>query len=234
MSRASFYQYFSSIDDCFSNPSSPRPAAGASHQTRSAGPAEPRDGRTRGVAQTATEHPNIAQLLMREGIGAGAGAFEEQEWLIEAIAGAITASRSSTRVVLPLEIMISGIFRFLSLRLDGAGPLDRLGHDVLEWAGRRYTAKGEDLERRFRTAAAGTRRTRRESPRVPVSPRRELAPASGTSGPPRRRFATWATAMWELEEVCAAADVSRRNFYDNFATKADAFIATYEYAFEQP
>jgi len=58
---------------------------------------------------------------------------------------------------------------------------------------------------------------------------------------PRERI-IWATAAtvrdvgyrnMRVEQVCAIAGVSRRSFYNTFSTKADAFIAAYEFAFQQ-
>ena len=235
VSRASFYQYFSSVDDCFWN-TYHHHAQQLAHRVKDAvaGRAEPQLAALQVLVQTATEHPNIAQLLMREGIGAGASALGEREWLIEAIAGAITASRSAARVDLPLDIMIGGVFRFLSLRLDGGGPRDRLAHDVLEWAGtfgaggREKTWSGD-----FAPRLPSRDGSRRESPQPLVGPKRELAP---------RERIIWATAAtirdvgyrhMKVEQVCAVAGVSRRSFYNNFPRKADAFIAAYEYAFQQ-
>ena len=235
VSRASFYQYFSSIDDCFWN-TYHHHAQQLVHRVTDAvaGQAEPELAALEVLVQTATEHPNIAQLLMREGIGAGATALEEREWLIEGIAGAITASSSAGAIDLPPEIMIGGVFRFLSLKLDGGGALDRLAHDVSEWTRTFFAGPNEETwSREFAPRLPARENLRPEGSGV-------LANAKRTHG--HRERIIWATAAtirdvgyrnMTVEQVCAAAGVSRRSFYNTFPTKADAFIATYEYAFQQ-
>jgi AcrR family transcriptional regulator len=235
VSRASFYQYFSSVEDCFWN-TYRHHAQQLVHRVTDAvaGCEHPELAALQVLVETAKEQPNVAQLLMREGTGAGASALEEREWLIEGIAGAIEASRLAGTVDLPLEIMIGGVFRFLSLRLDGGGTRDRLAHDVLEWAGtfaaggKEKTWSGESAPRLPSRDGSG-----RESSQFLGNAKRELAP---------RERIIWATAAtirdvgyrnMKVEQVCAVAGVSRRSFYNNFPTKTDAFIATYEFAFQQ-
>jgi len=233
VSRASFYQYYSSVDDCFWN-------TYHHHAQRLVGAVQ---GATKGaehpelaalevLVDMAVERPNIAQLLMREGLAAGGTALEERERLIEGIAEAITDTGAAGATDLPLEVLIGGVFRFLSLKLDGGGSRDRLTQDVVEWA---------------RTFSIGPKERSWSGDFAPQLPARDGRPArsrptAGAKGALPRERIIWATAAticdvgyrnMKVEQVCAVAGVSRRSFYNNFPTKADAFIATYEYGFQQ-
>jgi AcrR family transcriptional regulator len=130
--------------------------------------------------------------------------------------------------------MVGGVFRFLALRLDGGGPLGTAVRDIEQWA--------EAFSARPRTRAWSSE----FAPRLQAvdslrrRPARPVANAKRALG--QRERIIWAVAAtirdvgycnMKVDDVCALAGVSRRSFYNAFPTKAHAFIATYEYAFEK-
>jgi TetR/AcrR family transcriptional regulator len=235
VSRASFYQYFSSIDDCFWNTYHHHGGRLLSAVRDAVAAAERPELAALGVlVAQARERPDIAQLLMREGLGAGASALEEREWLIGGIVQAIEASGRAGTIDLPLEVMTGGVFRFLSLRLDGGGPLERAARDIEQWAGTFSIGPGaRSWSSEFAPRLPGREKLRPEAAGVLANAKCALS---------QRERIIWATAAtvrdvgyrnMQVENVCARAGVSRRSFYNAFPTKAHAFMASYEYAFQQ-
>jgi AcrR family transcriptional regulator len=233
VSRSTFYQYFSNIDDCFWDA-----YRWHSEQLVSAVTAAARVSRHRELAVldslvcTAIAQPDIAQLVMREGLAAGRTGLAERDALIARLARAMTGSAApQSRIDLPTATMIGGIFRFLSMRLADGGTLERLRSEVREWV-QVFTQR---LSRPSWNA--------RFAPTPPRDASRSPTPWSGLRprGAPRERilrgtaFAVRQQGYRDVTvaDIVRAAGVSRRGFYREFRSKADAFIAAYEHAYER-
>jgi AcrR family transcriptional regulator len=141
-----------------------------------------------------------------------------------------SASQLST-IDLPPAILIGATFGFLSMRLTDGDALDGVREQVREWAGA-FARRSSQPSWGARLAPALARQASR-SPAQP-SPRQP-------GGTPHERIlrATAATIHTKgyrdttVADIVAAAGVSRRSFYNEFPSKADAFMATYEHGFQQ-
>jgi AcrR family transcriptional regulator len=184
------------------------------------------------IAATATSHPDVAALLMREGLAAGPAGRYERDGLISSIERAMTGSGwRRSAIDLPPSILIGATFRFLSMRLSDGGSLDGLGDALREWA----NVFAERSSRPSWSARLAPSLTQRAS--------RPQVYSGGTRlvGTPRERMirATAATVCKRgfrdvtVTDIVEHAGVSRRGFYNEFLGKSGAFIATYEYGFQQ-
>jgi AcrR family transcriptional regulator len=233
VSRATFYQYFSNVDDCFQN-------AYRQHAVQLVAEVEltarrsdqPELAMLDVLVDTAISRPDVARMLLTEALAAGPLGVRERDTLIAAIAGAITDSvPPQSRIDLPTGILIGGAFRFLSMRLTDGDLPDSLRDDVREWASV-FTRRSSQPSWHARLAPALPRHPPRSSPTTGL-----LRP----SGKPRERILRASAALVRergyrgvtVADIVATAGVSRRLFYNEFASKADAFIAAYELAFER-
>jgi AcrR family transcriptional regulator len=245
VSRASFYQYFSNVEDCFwsayrqhaeqFSSAIAAVAAGSPHSEFAVLDA---------LITAATLRPGIAQLLMREGLAAGPTGLSERDALISRIERAVAGSaQPQSTIDLPASILIGAAFRFLSMRLSDGGALNGLRDDVREWVGG------------FARRSSRPSWTARFAPVLLRPPCPALAQSNfgQAAGKPRKRTsrrdftsrrdsimrATAAIVQEKgyrdmtVEHICEAAKVSRRSFYNEFPGKAGAFIATYEHGFQQ-
>jgi AcrR family transcriptional regulator len=233
VSRATFYQYFSNVDDCFQSAYRHY----AEHLVAEIAAAARRSDRPElamleVLVDTAISRPDVARLLLTEALAAGPLGVQERETLIARIAGAITDSDPpQSRIDLPGAILIGGVFRFLSMRLTDGDLPGSLRDEVREWAAI-FTRPSSQPSWHARLAPAMPR----HPPRAPPKAGR-LRP----SGTPRERMLRAAAAMVRekgyrsvtVADIVATAGVSRRLFYNEFASKADAFMAAYELAFER-
>ncbi len=234
VSRATFYQHFSNLDDCFWSAyhhhadqlvrEAQSAAQGSRHRERRV---------LEALAAAARSRPDSARLLMREGLAAGPSGFVERDALISRIQQAMAGTTTQHATLdLPSSILVGGMFRFLSMQLSDGGVPDGVCDEVREWAGAfaRRSSGDPSWSARF----------------APTLSRQPWGSAQSTSGVlprgvPRERLVR-ATAETIREkgyrnvavaDIVAAAGVSRRSFYNIFPTKSAAFIAAYEQAFQQ-
>jgi len=235
VSRATFYQYFTSVDDCFWGAYRQHAEQLVKEVTAAAGGARSEDRELavlEALANAAASRPDIARLLMREGLAAGPAGLSERDALIAKLEHAMTGPHGEgSSIDLPAAILIGGTFRFLVMRLSDANELKGLREEVREWAGA--------FRRRSSDSSWGPRF-------MPVLPRDRRIPDAELSGVRscslRRERILQATALTIREkgyraitvaDIVEAAGVSRRGFYNEFAGKSAAFIGAYEYAFQQ-
>lgn len=239
VSRATFYQYFADAEECFLT------------AYRSEGERLTQD--VRGAARSADRErelvvvdrlvrfalaePLTARLLMREGLAAGPHGILERDGLIAQLAACL--GREDDRAVcamrldLPAAVLIGGVFRFLALRLSDEDAPGLAGEGVQQWAGL--------FARRHAQLRWSTKLTppppRAEPP--PLAPKARRAIRSHGSRRQRLIHATAATirekgyAATTVADIVAVAAVSRRAFYDEFHSKSDAYVASYEHAFRE-
>lgn len=233
VSRATFYQYFSNVDDCFLS-------TYRQHAERLLSDVDAavrgRDRRPFAVLDTlvgtAISRPQAMRLLMHEGLAAGPAGLVERDRLISRIAHTIEGSEPSRSMLdLPLTLLVGGVFRFLSMRVADGGNRDALRDDVREFVeafARRPSERSWSA--RFAPALPG---------HASRSPERLLPTRPGS--PPRERilYATAATVREKgyrattVADIVAAAGVSRRLFYNEFSSRSAAFMAAYEHMFQQ-
>jgi AcrR family transcriptional regulator len=233
VSRATFYQYFSNVDDCFSGAYRQSAEQLVSDVEASVRGSEHRELAVLDVlVDTAIRRPQRARLLMREGLAAGPMGRSERDALISRIEHAMTGSGPHQATIdLPAAMLIGGMFRFLSMRLADGSALDGLHEEVRRWAGTFARRSSQpSWSARFapalprdgsRTPAHASRLRPRGAPRERI-----LRAAVATVAEKRYRDVT-------VADIVEAAGVSRRGFYNQFPSKSAAFIASYEHAFQQ-
>jgi AcrR family transcriptional regulator len=230
VSRASFYQYFLNVDDCFASAY----RGHADELVRDVGAAtrcssEPELQALRAIAAFAAARPSAAGLLLREGLAAGPLGLEEREQLLSRIVAAIAKATALHRTAdVPSTVLVGGVFRFLVMRLSDGGPVESISAELDAWVGA------------FRPDGRHTWSDRL----MPTLPEGSAPPGLGTlrpQGSVRERIvrgtalAVRAKGYKEMTvaDIVCAAGVSRRSFYNEFASKQAAFIAAYELGFEQ-
>ena len=231
VSRASFYQHFEGMEDCFWQSYREhadrlmlevRAAVKGAHQAEFA--------MLDVLARMTVEHGGIAQLVMREGLAAGPKLMVERERLILGLCRAVEESQASRELDLPMPLLVGGVFRFLSQRLGAGEGMDSARWSIREWA---------------ETFVARPHSTSWSAAFAPVLPEHDERKAAGDVGWRRpadqREAMIRATAMMMREkgyraitvgDIARTAGVSRRTFYNTFDTKEDAGIAAYEHAFQ--
>jgi AcrR family transcriptional regulator len=230
VSRATFYQYFSNLEDCFLTAYRGH-ALGLVEAVACAHTREhPELAALDALVDLAIHSPDAALLLSREGLAGGSAARRERDALIAGIEGAIAnAQRRAQRVDLPLAILLGGLLRFISTRLTD-GPVTRTtGDELADWV-RAFAAAGKASWTDFRVP---TITPEAEDPRAV----RPVVRASST----RERLlrATAAVILAKgyrsttVADIVAIAGVSRRSFYDHFSSKRAAFLESYEFAFAE-
>ena len=232
VSRASFYQYFSNVEDCFW--SAFRLHADAlcgSVATALETAQDPIAAALDVLAREADASALLARLLMSEAMAAGPAGLLERDALIARIEAQVLARPTGgSPVDLPLGILIGAAFRFLALSLD----VPELGED------RRGALAGWlEAFRRGPTDVLWSKRFALSASDASVGTARR---AKGGSTDTRRVRISRATAASVRErgfhavtvaDIATAAGVSRRAFYDEFPNKTAAFIGAYEYAVEK-
>jgi AcrR family transcriptional regulator len=231
VSRSSFYQYFPNIEDCVWG-SYRRHAdqllSGVLAASRSSEPEQAPA--LRALLDEAIREPQTALFLMREGLAAGPAGLCERDALISRIASALSAPAGGPVFDLPTELLVGAVFRFLAIHLEDAATGDPR-RAVLEWAGA--------FARRFSERSWSALL----SPGMPAQAPLARAPWPGmrpTGSSRERIMRATAASIREgsfravtVSDIVARARVSRRGFYNEFASKADAFMAAYEYGFQQ-
>src|ERR1700683_702190 len=232
VSRATFYQYFCNVDDCFWSAYRQHAEQLVAVVVAAAGSLHRELEVLDTLVATAISRPQAARLLMREGLAAGATGRSERDALISRIECAMTGSVAHQSTIdLPPAILIGATFGFLSMRLSDGGALDGVREQVREWAGA--------FARRSSQPAWSTKLAPALARQASRSPAR---PSLGRPGDAPRQRILRATAAAihakgyrdaTVADIVAAASVSRRTFYNQLPSKTDAFIATYEHAFQQ-
>jgi AcrR family transcriptional regulator len=233
-SRATFYQHFSNIEDCFQY----------SYRVHAEQFVEEVGARVRGARHTqftiqealvdlALQRPAVARLLMVESLAAGASGLRERDVLISALERTTRGfADEGARIDMPAPLLLGGVFRHLSMRLIAGRPLTTtLRADLREWASI--------------FAVSRTRGSRAELLAVSLL-QRDLAPSAPSSGvradqSPRERvlraIAASVTAKgyrgMTVADVARVAGVSRRTFYNEFRDKEQAFSAAFDDAFRR-
>ncbi len=225
LSRATFYQYFANLKDCFL-------AAYRDHASRLLADADQRarqgDRELTGVDAMfalAERHPDIAAMLFREGLGAGPTALRQRQALLlgleRGLAGRAVALGT---LVVPLHLVLGGISRYLGLQLASDPP------------GRH--AQMQELLAALTVSSAGGSAVR--APAGPCLPARPAELPRAPRGSPRRErlLGAAAEAVWvkgyhaaTVSDIIGAAGVSRRFFYSHFDCKRAAVVAAYEHGF---
>jgi AcrR family transcriptional regulator len=228
VSRATFYQYFSNVEDCFWSayrhhadqllPGITSAARGAPERELSV---------LHALAAMAASHPETCGLLMREGLAAGPGGLLERDALISRIEHAMRgAAPSSSTVDLPPAILIGGSFRFLAMRLSDASPFEDVSEDLRNWV---------DAFRRGSSKPSWSARL--AVPSTAPAPRSCVRFATTRpAGAPRERILRATAAIVRDKGYCGltvasivqAAGISRRTFYTHYNSKADASVAVFE------
>jgi AcrR family transcriptional regulator len=232
VSRATFYQYFSSVDECFWS-------AYRRHAEQLL--AEARRKRRGGMDRRlvvldvlldlALSRPQAARVLVSQGLGAGTAGVLARNTLVSQLEGATTPPCEGRYVSdLPDAILIGATARFLGMRISEEDVSEGLRSEVHDWAEGFVRDSGQ------RCWSAGF------SPTLPkLAPRSPLHSSSRRpSGSARERIldATAATVREHgygastVADIAAAAHVSRRSFYNEFSGKSDAFVAAYEHGFQ--
>jgi AcrR family transcriptional regulator len=231
VSRASFYQYFTNLDDCFWTAYRRHAeqlvadAIAASRASR-----EPQLAVLEAVVATALARPSVARLLMCEGLAAGTRGQLERDALIAQLEHAMTAYGAQRSAIdLPPSILIGATFRFLTMRLTDGGEMASIHEDVREWA-LAFSRPAVQFSWSERLAPACAEQASRPpswstGPRPRGTPRERMLRA--TAAAIRQNGYSDTT----VADIVARAEVSRRAFYNEFPSKLDAFVASYEHAF---
>jgi AcrR family transcriptional regulator len=232
VSRATFYQYFCNVDDCFW--SAYRQHAEqlvADVQAAAAGSLDRELEVLDALVETAVSRPRAARLLMREVLAAGATGRCERDALIARIEREMTGPAGHrSKIDLPPAILVGATFGFLAMRLAGGDALDDAREQVREWAGafaRPSSRPSWSARLAPALAATASRAPAGSGPVRPAGTPREriMRAMAGAIHAKGYRDAT-------VADIVAAAGVSRRSFYNEFPSKADAFFAAYEHAFQ--
>jgi AcrR family transcriptional regulator len=233
VSRASFYQYFLNVEDCFWSAYRRHAEELVCVADAAAAGDGPRElDVLEALAVTAISSPRIAWLLMCEGLAVGREGLSERDALISRIERAMKDPTTSQPVIdLPLTIMIGGVFRFLSMRIADGGPLDGLAVEVRQWAG----AFARRCSRSLWSSSFAL-----ASPQHAYRPAERAKPVHAAGSPRERILRATASTVREqgyraitVADIASAAGVSRRSFYNEFPSKSAAFTAVYEDTFQR-
>lgn len=229
VARATFYQYFTSAEDCLC--CAYRDHADALQARVTAGLSRariPELGAVLALAEFAARQPGPTRFLAIDGL-AGAQALAERDRLLAAIAQAVRARGPAPSYLdLPLLTLLGGALRFVALR-SGAGDRDSEAGEALgEWA--------LSFERRASQPSWSSALTA-SLPAAVWPPRRAVRPR----GSVRERILRATAAVicsqgyrdTTVSDIVRHARVSRRTFYNAFPDKAACYAAVFESGFEQ-
>jgi AcrR family transcriptional regulator len=231
VSRASFYQYFSNVEDCFWSAYRLHADGLCGRLAAALETAQDPIATVLDVlAQEAVASPRLARLLMSEAMAAGPAGLLERDALIATIEAQVLARPTGgSHVDLPLGILIGAGFRFLAMSLDVPELGEGRRGALAEWLEVFRQPSDARWSERFAPSAPGapvgtTRRAKRGS-----TDTRRVRISRATAATVRERGLHAVT----VADIATAAGVSRRGFYNEFPNKTAAFIGAYEYAFEQ-
>jgi AcrR family transcriptional regulator len=234
VSRATFYQYFTDLEDCLLAAYHEHAQALADGACRAAGQSErPETAVVRTLIELASSSPGVARVLMTEALAAGPAGRLARDALVTSLAAATRCPAATGDAVdLVPQTLVGGIFRFLTIRMAQGGASSLLLDDVLRWV--RLFAHRSSAQRWLGTVSP-----------APLSVGRPSSVGDGGvigAARSRRERMLRATAAVVQEkgfaaaavvDIAARAAVSRRAFYNEFADKHDAFTAAYEYGFHE-
>jgi AcrR family transcriptional regulator len=231
VSRASFYQYFSNVNDCFV-------AAYRHHADQLvADVADAVSGSNERelvlldtLLDAAVARPQASRLLMSEGHAAGIMGLQLRADLIGRLEHTIgDSAEKSPKIDLPMPILVGGLFRFLSMRMAEARIDGELRGALRQWV------------KSFAMASSQQPWSPRLTPVPPSSPTqgsRSFARPQLNQLPRERVLDATAVSICEkgyrdltVADIVAAAGLSRRCFYNEFANRSAAAIAAYERGF---
>jgi AcrR family transcriptional regulator len=233
VSRATFYQYFTDVDDCFWSAyrlHAEQLVADIAGATRTSGRRE--SAVLHVLVDLAISRPEVARLLMTESLAAGPLGLTQRDALVSNLENAMThPAAEHCAIDVPASILTGTVLRFLAMRLLEGTVHDGLRDEMLEWAGT------------FARRSSESSWSAKFTPALPGQPSPSLTQGRG-NGPgvtPRERILrATAAAIREkgyraltVADIAAAAGVSRRSFYNEFPNKPAAFVAAYEHGFAQ-
>jgi AcrR family transcriptional regulator len=231
VSRASFYQYFSSLDDCFAD-AYRRQAEKLTHDIARA----IRAGESAEFALLAALvgmgrcDPDGARLLAIEGLAAGPIGRRVRDELVASVERVMSVVGTGGQCAdLPSWVLIGAALRFIAMRLTDSGITEPALAESWVWIA---AFRGPDTQ--FGWSA-------RFAPTLPVhaSVRPQLPTAGPLRGSARERLLHAAAVTVKekgyrgvvVADIVAAAGVSRRSFYNEFVNKSDVVSAASEHAF---
>jgi AcrR family transcriptional regulator len=233
VSRASFYQYFPSLDECFFSAyrlHADQLLSVVRAAVRCA--PDPEIAVLDALAEMAVSRPDAARLLMIEGLASGRRGLTERQALIDAIGELIRVSPGRQTSDMPAVALVGATMRHLAMRLTAGDEGVSVAAGVGDWARGFARAGGPP---RWELATSGTASGHPSQPSAPAISR------SPRDGSPRERMLRAAAACvcgkgyraCSVTDVAMQAGVSRRFFYNHFEDKRAAVVAAYEYSFER-
>jgi len=231
VSRASFYQYFLSLDDCFADAYRQHAGKLTSDIARAVHSGDsPEFALLATLVETAGHDPDATRLLTIEGLAAGSFGLCLRDELVSGIERAMKGSGGNTPPTdLPASVLIGAALRFIAMRFTGDGVTDTALAESLTWVA---AFSRPDAQRAWSARLAPAR-----TAKVSVSVQ---APKLGRhQGSARERLLAGAASTVRekgyrgaaVSDIVVAAGVSRRSFYNEFANKSDVVIAASEHAF---
>ncbi len=233
VSRASFYQYFPSVEECFFS-------AYRLHADRllrdvraavKCAP-DPAVAVLDALVETAVSRPDAMRLLAIGGLASGPKGLKERQALICAIERLIELSPRRQTIELPTVALIGATMRYLAMRLAAGEVGAGAAADVRDWASGFACADGSC---EWRRGLSGTALGPESEP--------SLLAIGGflRDGSSRERVLRAVAARvcgegyraCSITDVATAAGVSRRFFYNHFEDKRAVVVAAYEYCFER-
>jgi AcrR family transcriptional regulator len=231
VSRASFYQYFSSLDDCFADAYSQQAGKLTDDIACAISNGECAEfALLAGLVGMSQDNPDAARLLAIEGLAAGSVGLRVRDELISGIEGAMRSSGTEPPSIdLPASLLIGAALRFIAMRFTDSGVGERALAESWAWV-EAFSRRDAQLGWSARLAPAPT-------VQALVSP--QASKLGRPHGSARERLlAAAATTIEEkgyrsvvVADIVSAARVSRRSFYNEFANKSDVVIAASEHAF---
>jgi AcrR family transcriptional regulator len=232
VSRASFYQYFSSLDDCFEDAYRRHTEKLISDIARAVhGGDSPEFALLATLVGTAGHDPDAAKLLTIEGLAAGSVGLRLRDELVSGIERAMSVSvTNGPSTDLPASVLIGAALRFIAMRFTGSGITETALAESGAWVAA--------FSRRDAQLGWSVRLTPPRTTKISIAPQ---APKLGRQHSARERLlAAAASTVREkgyrgmaVADIVVAAGVSRRSFYNEFANKSDVVIAAAESAFER-
>jgi AcrR family transcriptional regulator len=228
VSRTTFYQYFTSVHDCAEvvyRVHADEFLRSRALAVRAA--SRPDLAALEALVELAVDRPAVARILMLEGLALSGSGRNGRDDLIRWLADAAGSPRAGVpRLDLPAPALLGAAMRFLGMRLLSGSVRPVARDELLHWARSFERRPGEPS---WAARLAPTLPRQLSAPRQPikiVTPPREriLRAAAATVCREGYRQAT-------VAEIVACARVSRRFFYNQFDSKADALTAAYEHGF---
>jgi AcrR family transcriptional regulator len=232
LSRGTFYQYFTSLEECFLASYDYHAAELIDSVSRAArGTPRPERAALTALLEWVRRRPHLLTLLAVEPLAAGPAGIYRRERLIAALTGAVEARTGRTLLVdLPPPVLIGGVLTYLGLTGLGS-PGGDLPDVVLPWVCA-FDRRPEETSWAAELTPASLGATfQRPAAYVSTTP----------TGAARERMilATMLAVRERGVQNLTVADIvrqarsSRRRFYSEFGSRQDALIAAYERGFQR-